>query len=44
MTRSIYIRDIEESFLNRNSTGLEFSMPVAASTDNKWSVALDLKS
>ncbi|KAF7679239.1 transcription factor 3 [Alternaria burnsii] len=35
MTRSIYIRDIEESFLNRNSTGLEFSVPVAASTDNK---------
>jgi hypothetical protein len=40
MTRSIYIRDIEESFMNRNNTGLELSVPVAASTDNKWYASL----
>jgi hypothetical protein len=33
MTRSIYIRDIEESFLNPNDTSLELSAPLS---DNKW--------
>lgn len=36
MTRSIYIRDIEDSFLNTNNSGLELSVPLTSSTDNKW--------
>ena len=36
MTRSIYIRDIEESFLNPNDTSIELSAPTAGSADNKW--------
>ncbi|KAF1829557.1 hypothetical protein BDW02DRAFT_573843 [Decorospora gaudefroyi] len=35
MTRSIYIRDIEESFLNPNDTSLELSVPTGANTENK---------
>lgn len=35
MTRSVYIRDIEEAFLNPNDTRLELSASVA-NTDNKW--------
>jgi hypothetical protein len=36
MTRSVYIRDIEESFLNPNDTNIELSVPRGSSTDNKW--------
>jgi hypothetical protein len=36
MTRSVYIRDIEESFLNPNDTSIELSVPRGSSTDNKW--------
>ena len=35
MTRSIYIRDIEESFLHTNATSIKLSAPVP-STDNRW--------
>lgn len=35
MTRSIYIHDIEESFLNINDTSLEPSAPIVSGTDNK---------
>lgn len=36
MTRSIYLRDIEQSFLNPNDTSIELSLPLASSADNKW--------
>lgn len=36
MTRSIYIRDIEETFLNLNDTSIDVSVPLVASADNKW--------
>ncbi|KAH9882861.1 hypothetical protein J1614_000227 [Plenodomus biglobosus] len=35
MTRSIYIHDIEESFLNPNDTSLGLSVPIISGTDNK---------
>jgi hypothetical protein len=35
MTRSIYIRDIEDAFLKPNDTSIELSAPLA-NTDNKW--------
>ncbi|KAH7066019.1 hypothetical protein FB567DRAFT_634982 [Paraphoma chrysanthemicola] len=35
MTRSIYLSDIEQSFLNPNETGIELSVPLGSSADNK---------
>ncbi|KAF1945566.1 hypothetical protein EJ02DRAFT_431367 [Clathrospora elynae] len=35
MTRSIYIRDIEESFFSVNDTSIQLSVPRVASDDNK---------
>jgi hypothetical protein len=36
MTRSIYLSDIEHSFLNPNETGIDASVPLGSSVDNKW--------
>jgi hypothetical protein len=36
MTRSVYLSDIEHSFLNVNDTGIELSVPLGSSADNKW--------
>jgi hypothetical protein len=36
MTRSIYLSDIEHSFFNPNGTGIEASVPLGSSVDNKW--------
>jgi hypothetical protein len=36
MTRSVYLSDIEQSFLNPNETGIELSVPLGTSADNKW--------
>jgi hypothetical protein len=36
MTRSIYLSDIEQSFINPNETGLGMSVPLGSSADNKW--------
>jgi hypothetical protein len=36
MTRSVYIRDIEESFLKPNDTRIELSVLIGSSTDNRW--------
>ncbi|KAJ4369890.1 SNF1-interacting protein [Neocucurbitaria cava] len=35
MTRSIYLRDIEESFLHPNDTSIELSVPLSTTADNK---------
>ncbi|KAF1844573.1 uncharacterized protein K460DRAFT_309597 [Cucurbitaria berberidis CBS 394.84] len=35
MTRSIYLRDIEESFLHPNDTSMVLSVPLSTHTDNK---------
>jgi hypothetical protein len=42
MTRSIYLSDIEQSFLNPNETGIEVSVPLGNSVDNKWYVSHSL--
>lgn len=36
MTRSVYLSDIEQAFLNPNETGIELSIPLGNSIDNKW--------
>jgi hypothetical protein len=36
MTRSIYLSEIEQSFINPNETGLGMSVPLGGSADNKW--------
>lgn len=36
MTRSIYLSDIEQSFLNPNDTSIELSIPMGSTIDNKW--------
>jgi hypothetical protein len=36
MTRSVYLSDIEHSFLKINETGVEVSMPLDGGADNKW--------
>jgi hypothetical protein len=36
MTRSVYLSDIEASFLNPNQTSIEVSIPIGSSIDNKW--------
>ena len=36
MTRSVYLSDIEQSFLNPNETAIEVSIPLGISADNKW--------
>lgn len=41
MTRSIYLRDLEESFLNTNDTTIPLSIPEVGE-NNKWSVPLQL--
>lgn len=38
MTRSVYLADIEQSFLNPNETGIGLSVPLGSSADNKWYV------
>lgn len=35
MSRSIYIRDIEETFLHRNNTGIDLLEPLVSSSENK---------
>jgi hypothetical protein len=36
MTRSVYLSDIEQSFLNPNNTSIGVSIPPGSSIDNKW--------
>lgn len=36
MTRSVYLSDIEQSFVNPNETGIKLSIPLGNSADNKW--------
>ena len=38
MTRSIYLRDIEESFLEPNTTHIELPNPLGSDAGNKWYV------
>jgi hypothetical protein len=36
MTRSIYLSDIEQSFLNPNETSIEVSVPPGSNANNRW--------
>jgi hypothetical protein len=36
MARAVYLRDLEESFLDTNSTTVPFSSSIAIGEDNKW--------
>jgi hypothetical protein len=36
MARAVYLRDLEESYLDGNGTGLPFSQTIALEEDNKW--------